>query len=1702
MKRFISSLCALSILFACTQEEPAPIRVESIELDSEELELIEGNSISLVATILPKDAENQNVIWSSSNKAVASVKDGEVTAVSVGEATITAKSEDGGKKATCVVTVNPKHIPVSAVSLDKKEVEMNPDDKVMLTATIAPENASNKSVLWSSSDESVATVKDGEVTALKVGEAMITATSEDGGKKTTCKVVVNAKHIPVSSVALDKEEVSLIIENKVTLMATVTPDNASNKTIVWISSDESVATVKDGEITALKVGEATITATSEDGGKKATCKVTVNAKPVPVTGVSLNKQNARVFINNELTLTATITPEDATNKTLIWTTSNASVATVKNGIVKGISVGEANIAVKTEDGNYSATCKVSVTEESQTQTKGPMTLDLGTVTSTTATFNGFLDIDMLGDYDMNAGGVGFIYAPADQPLNIVTSTKVQISEVDAQGKFTHTLTGLKYNSEYHYAIFVYKNTICQYGETQVFETVPIDIELSVKDITQTRATISGRLTLPENDKELEVGVLYSTESDPTIATEGAKKIVVIDIIEADGGFSHRAEGLLFETSHYYRYYVKQGDVYTYGSAENFKTDEVPINLSVSGTTQLTATFIGKVELTETGVIEVGVLYSTEGNPTVGGSGVIKKKITPDSSGNISFKLGGLQYAVTYLYCYYLYHNGQYTYGTTQTFTTSPVSINLSVGSITQTTAQFSGKIGQLTEDNTIKVGVLYTMGTDLNATNSDVTQCRITPDESGNLSFKATNLHYNRTYRFCYYTYQNGQYTYGPTQTFKTAPFEFDLSISSVSMTSVTVNGTVVLTEKGAIEVGVIYYDGYGNSLQTHASALGDWKLALDSMGKFSSTITGLRNNKNYYLRFYTYQNGVYRYDGNSHRIRTSFGEILGVDVTQTTATFNGKINRTNEESNRFAVGIKYSTDSDLTKEDVSEEYFYQLCNLLCTVTGLQHGTTYYYCYFVHDKEKDEITYGNTQTLTTTPVDNINLSVDSVTQTTATFSGNVELTEKNQITVGVLYSTGNYLAYGASGVMNQVLTPDDSGAVSFKVEGLQYGTSYNYRYYIYQKGKYIYGTVQNFTTTSPSMTLNVDSVTQTTATFGGNVDLTEDDVIETGVLYSTGSNLINGASGVTKQLLTPNDSGLLSFKAEGLQHDTAYNYRYYVCQNGKYAYGPSQSFRTQPVTMTLSVDSVTQTTATFGGNVEFTEDGVMEVGVLYSTGNSLTNGASGVTKQVFTPDSSGAVSFKAEDLQNSATYNYRYYVCQNGKYKYGPLQNFKTQSVTVNLFVDSVTQTSVVLKGNVELTEDGVVEVGVLYSTGSNLTNGASGVMKQVLTPDDSGVVSFKAERLMFASVYNYRYYILQNGIYTYGTSQTFATLDVESALSLTDGGSANCYIVSQSGVYRIKTVKGNSDAFVGSVTSAAVLWESFGTSTAPNVGQLISKVKYKDGYIGFQIPDEYMEGNAVVAVKDADGMILWSWHIWLTDQPQGQVYKNNAGTMMDRNLGATSATPGDVGAFGLLYQWGRKDPFLGSSGGTLEAKSTITYSSPDPVKSDAATGTIEYAVANPTTLIIYNDKNYDWYYTGSRQTDNSRWTTSESKKSIYDPCPVGWRVPDGGDNGVWVKALGSSSSYNGTYDITNEGINFYGKFGYISTIWYPASGYLTGNFLGIGNVGDSGFYWSASPCNNDGRSAYCLYINCNGFVNPSYSGGRASGASVRCIRE
>ncbi len=317
---------------------------------------------------------------------------------------------------------------------------------------------------------------------------------------------------------------------------------------------------------------------------------------------------------------------------------------------------------------------------------------------------------------------------------------------------------------------------------------------------------------------------------------------------------------------------------------------------------------------------------------------------------------------------------------------------------------------------------------------------------------------------------------------------------------------------------------------------------------------------------------------------------------------------------------------------------------------------------------------------------------------------------------------------------------------------------------------------------------------------------------------------------------------------------------------------------------------------------------------------------------------------------------------------------------------------------------------------------------------------------------------------------------DGKTYTDLSAAGTANCYLVQTSGDYRFKAVAGNSDMNVGNVKSVEVLWESFGTDVMPNVGDLIASVSYKDGYIRFSTPEAFADGNAVIAAKNSKGVILWSWHIWCAEEGwQEHVYYNDAGTMMDRNLGATSATPGDVGALGLMYQWGRKDPFLGSSSisTSVEALSTLTW------PSAASNGALYLTETNPTTF-------YKSYY-----AEPGSWAT---EKTIYDPCPEGYRVPDGGIDGVWAQAGFSTASS----EWVNGGILFQNN---DLSIWYPGSGQrddFTGSFSHTGSVAR---YWSCS-CFDVLRTYYILFCTNMGIVqtdndlNPGYS------CPVRCQKD
>ena len=338
----------------------------------------------------------------------------------------------------------------------------------------------------------------------------------------------------------------------------------------------------------------------------------------------------------------------------------------------------------------------------------------------------------------------------------------------------------------------------------------------------------------------------------------------------------------------------------------------------------------------------------------------------------------------------------------------------------------------------------------------------------------------------------------------------------------------------------------------------------------------------------------------------------------------------------------------------------------------------------------------------------------------------------------------------------------------------------------------------------------------------------------------------------------------------------------------------------------------------------------------------------------------------------------------------------------------------------------------------------------------------------------------------TYQLLLVSAVIDLTRYADLSAEGTANCYLIKSSGKYKFKAVKGNSDASVGDAQSASVLWETFGTDVKPNVGDLVTNAGYQDGYIYFSTPATFANGNASIAVHDASGTILWSWHIWCSAEGwDDDVYANNAGTMMDRNLGATSATPGNVGALGLMYQWGRKDPFMGSSSisASTLATSTGTW------KTVSGSQTVDYAIENPMTYIT--DTDGDWC---SNAWDNYEIRWKESEKSLYDPCPIGYRMPKGGVSGFWATAQISTS-----WDSMNNGRHWTLADG--TAAWYPAVGCRNNDSGALNNVGSSGYCWSASPHPSGSSHAYYLRFS-NGNVYPAGSKFRSYGYSVRCVQD
>ena len=332
----------------------------NIELSSDYIELEINNTSKLEAIIEPKNANNKNIIWTSSDEEIATVdEEGVVTGISAGEAIITAETEDGGLTASANIKVG---IAVENISVDKSvmTIDLSEESSFQITATIEPETATDKTITWTSSDEEVAEVnEEGTVTGKKNGTAIITATTANG-KEAACEITIETSPTGIS---LDKTGATLDLSGEKTTKLNITyePNTANKNTeITWISSDEEVAEVnEEGTVTGKKNGTAIITATTANG-KEAACEIKIETYP---TGISIDKTNITFDLSTSIQtskITATIEPETATDKTITWISSDEEVAEVnEEGTVIGKKNGTAIITATTANGKES-TCEVTV----------------------------------------------------------------------------------------------------------------------------------------------------------------------------------------------------------------------------------------------------------------------------------------------------------------------------------------------------------------------------------------------------------------------------------------------------------------------------------------------------------------------------------------------------------------------------------------------------------------------------------------------------------------------------------------------------------------------------------------------------------------------------------------------------------------------------------------------------------------------------------------------------------------------------------------------------------------------------------------------------------------------------------------------------------------------------------------------------------------------------------------------------------------------------------------------------------------------------------------------------------------------------------------------------------------------------------------------------------------------------------------------
>lgn len=440
-----------------------PTLISSIILNQPSLTMRVTNEVQLSATILPTTATDKSLTWTSSNASIASVDaSGKVTAIKEGQTSIICTANDGsGVAATCIVNVVDTDVEIVTITAEGPTT-LKVSETVQLKATVQPETTTDKSIIWSSGNEKVAAVDaDGLVTAISEGFAVITATTSNGLKDQITITVVDTQ---VSSITLNETTIILMANETYSLIPNIQPQTATNKRLHWTTGDASVATVaQDGVVSAIAVGETTVTASATDGsGIFASCKVTVI--PTPAESITITVVGSTTLeINQTVQLTAEVLPANATDKSVVWTSSNKIVAEVtENGLVTALTAGETVITATNSAGQYDrVTIIVLSNEPDQPDVPDVPVKRADTPTEmlrkgdgTSHTFVAMMD---KSDETLEAEGYHYVFGYTE-------ATDNEIALEDTPWRYTYTTEDIYWNSSFDFWVFAYyidsEGTLC------------------------------------------------------------------------------------------------------------------------------------------------------------------------------------------------------------------------------------------------------------------------------------------------------------------------------------------------------------------------------------------------------------------------------------------------------------------------------------------------------------------------------------------------------------------------------------------------------------------------------------------------------------------------------------------------------------------------------------------------------------------------------------------------------------------------------------------------------------------------------------------------------------------------------------------------------------------------------------------------------------------------------------------------------------------------------------------------------------------------------------------------------------------------------------------------------------------------------------------------------------------------------------------